>query len=150
RQLSDQGQGRHGPRARHRQADRGDARGPHLGGVDAGPRIDVPDGASHARRIPKARPWWLGVEGRSSRSKNAAPKLPLGAASRIGTPPHREPAGTVRRRPAHAFYPSFGSSWLAPFVIPFHEKPARSWGRAPSIIPPRCIVVWQALEQRTR
>ena len=48
--------------SRHRQADRRDARRPHLGRVDAGQRVDVSDGAPHARRIPKAHPGWLGVE----------------------------------------------------------------------------------------
>jgi hypothetical protein len=33
-----------------------------LGGLDAGQRIDVSDGAPHARRIPKARAGQLGVE----------------------------------------------------------------------------------------
>jgi signal transduction histidine kinase len=56
RQLDDQGQGWHGPRPRHRQADRGDARGTDLGGVDAGQRLDLPDGAPHARRIPQGSP----------------------------------------------------------------------------------------------
>jgi hypothetical protein len=51
----DPGQGRHGPRARHRQADRRDARRPHLGRVDAGQRVDVSDGAAHACRVPEAR-----------------------------------------------------------------------------------------------
>jgi hypothetical protein len=35
--------------ALHRQADRGDARRSHLGGVDARQRIDVSDGTPHAR-----------------------------------------------------------------------------------------------------
>src|SRR5262249_15225523 len=48
-QLEHEGEGRHGPWPRHRQADRRDARRPHLGRVDAGQRIDVSDGAPHAR-----------------------------------------------------------------------------------------------------
>src|SRR5262249_45931998 len=57
-----QGQGRHRPRPRHRQADRGDAWGPDLDDVDAGQRLDVSDGAPHARRIPKASPGEIGLE----------------------------------------------------------------------------------------
>src|SRR5262245_51143762 len=49
RQFTYQGQGRYGPRPRHRQADRGDARRPYLGGVDTRQRIDVSDGGPHAR-----------------------------------------------------------------------------------------------------
>src|SRR5262245_13212059 len=62
RQLSYQGQGRHGPRPRHRQANSGDARRPDLGRVDAGQRIEVSDGAPHACRISQACPGRHGVE----------------------------------------------------------------------------------------
>jgi len=61
RQLSYQGLGRHRPWSSHRQADRRDAREPDLGGVDAGQRIDVSDGAPHARRVPQASPGYLGM-----------------------------------------------------------------------------------------
>jgi len=54
RQLSYQGEGRHGPWTRHRQADRGDAWRPHLGRIDAWEGLDLPDGAPHARRTLEA------------------------------------------------------------------------------------------------
>jgi hypothetical protein len=47
--------GRHRPR--HRQADRGDARRPHLGRDDGRQGIDVPDGDSHARRHHLTKPY---------------------------------------------------------------------------------------------
>ena len=50
-----QGQGRHRSRARHRQADRRDARRPHLGRIDIGQGRDLRDGASNSRRIRKGR-----------------------------------------------------------------------------------------------
>ena len=53
RQLADQGRWWHWTRACDRQANRRDAWWSHLGGVDAGQGLDLPDGASHARRVPK-------------------------------------------------------------------------------------------------
>src|SRR5262245_4732705 len=46
---------KHWPRAGNRQADRGYAWWPDLGGLDAGQRFDVSDEAPDARRVPQAR-----------------------------------------------------------------------------------------------
>src|SRR5262249_45593002 len=53
RQLADQGGWWHWTRACDGQANRRDAWWSHLGGFDAGQGLDLPDGASHARRVPK-------------------------------------------------------------------------------------------------
>src|SRR5262249_55185932 len=51
RQLADQGRWWHWARALDRQADRGDAWWPHLGRIDTREGLDLPNRASHARRI---------------------------------------------------------------------------------------------------